>query len=142
MKVEHGMTSMVEFPLEEMDRLMEAGEQAEKTGDTEALKWIYRRLRWLWDEGDFIHSYKYSYSADLFNKTWAMIINNDPPPETIAGIISREDEPEPFTATDARKALKIVRLFFENSLGGKSFKAACASLDALSEAVKTAEAEK
>jgi len=138
MKVVSGMTDMVGFPIEETDKIMDAMEQAEKSEDLPALKWCARFLRWLWDEGEIMGTDGYCYSAGLFNKMWSNLLKSDTPPESIAAIINRETEPEPPTAADAEKALETVREYFEENLGGKSYKAIVEKLDALQEAVETA----
>jgi hypothetical protein len=143
MKVEKdGMTDMVEFPLAETDKIMDAMEQAEKAGDLEALKWCARFLRWLWDEGDVIGSDAYFRAERLFNKMWGSLLKNDPPPESIAAVINRGDAPEKVTAGKAENALDTLKDFLEYNLGGKTFKTVSASLDALREAVKNTEAAK
>jgi hypothetical protein len=140
MKVESGMTDMVEFPIEETDKIMEAMEQAEKAGDLKALQWCARFLRWLWDEGGVVSVDDYCYSEDLFNKMWDSLLKNDPAPDSIVAIINRKDEPKPPTAEDAEKAIDTLKAFFEDSLGGKSRKAVTEKLDALEQAVKKTEA--
>jgi hypothetical protein len=137
-------TDMVMFPYRETDKLMDAAEQAEKQNDTEALKWIFRRLFWLWQEGDVTGSDKYCYTVDLFNTAWSETIKNDPPPESIAAIIARIDEGEPekeIAIADAGEALETVRAYLEENLGGKSYRAILESLNALQKAIKTTEDE-
>jgi hypothetical protein len=125
MKVVSGMTDMVEFPIEETDRIMDAMEQAEKAGDLPALQWCARFLMWLWGEGNIIGVDDYCYSESLFNKMWNSLLKADPAPESITAIINRKEEfhYSPPTAADAGEALEMVRTYFEESLGGKSYKA-------------------
>jgi hypothetical protein len=73
------------------------------------------------------------------------MLKNDPPPDSIKDIIARigEDEPEEeITAADAGEAFETVRAYLEENLGGKSYKAAIETLDALKAAIETAGAEK
>jgi hypothetical protein len=146
MKLDKGkMTDFLYLPVDEAERTLEALKQAEQTNDVEAMKWATRRLSWLDDVSEIGGGDDKFYPVHLFNKAWAETIKNDPVPESIAAIIARigqESEPEPPTAADAGKAIDTVRAFLEDGLGGKRFKAACTSLDALREAVKTAEAAK
>ena len=155
MKVVSGVTDMVEFPIEETDKIMDALEQAEKSGDLKSLQWCARFLRWLWDEGDVIgvDDYCYSeglfnkfgvddycYSEGLFNKLWDSLLKSDPPPEGIAEIINRKDKPKPPGNKDAEEAIDTLKSFFEDNLGGKGFNAVIEKLDALKQAVKKTEA--
>ena len=140
MKVKSGMTDVVGFPLCETDRIMDAMKQAEQAGDLPALKWCARFLLWLWDEGDVMGTDSYCYAEGLFNKLWSELLKNDAPPESIAAIINRADEPEPITAKAAEKALDTVKEFFEKSMGGKGYRAALEKLDALRAVLETAEA--
>jgi hypothetical protein len=138
MKVVSGQTDMVLFPIEETDRIMDAMELAEKAGDLPALQWCARFLRWLWDEGDITSVGDYCYCEDLFNKMWASLLKGDPAPESIAAIINRKDAPQPPTTSDAEKALDTVKAFFEENLGGKSFRETLELLGNLRAALKTA----
>ena len=131
-------TDFLALPAEEAERTLEALKQAEKTNDIEALKWCARRLVWLDEVSEIISGEDDYYPEHLFNKAWRGELKHDPPPASIAGIIARIDEPP--ETPDARKAIETLEAFFEASPGTKSFKAACASLDALREAVKKAEA--
>jgi len=132
MKVEEkGSTKMVEFPLDETDRIMDAMEQAEKAGDLKALQWCARRLQWLWQEGDVISTDKYWRVENLFNTAWAALSKNDPAPESISAIVNRADEPDPITVTDAGKALDTVKAFLEEALRRKKYRAVMDALDAL-----------
>jgi hypothetical protein len=142
MKVVSGMTDMVEFPIEETDKIMDAMEQAEKAGDLPALQWCARFLRWLWDEGGIMETDSYCYSESLFNKAWEGLLKSDPAPESIAAIINRKDVPLPPTAKDAEKALETVKAFFQENIPHKVIAAALSSVDAMREAVKTAGAGK
>jgi len=142
MKVESGMTEMVEFPIEETDKIMDAMEQAEKAGDLKALQWCARFLRWLWDEGGIVSVDDYCYNEGLFNKMWDSLLKADPAPETIAAIINRKDGPKPPTVADAEKALDTVKAFFEENIPHKAIAAALSSVDAMRDAVKTAGAGK
>jgi hypothetical protein len=144
MKVVDGMTDMVEFPIEETDRIMDAMEQAEKAGDLPALQWCARFLRWLWNEGGIMETDNYCYSEDLFNKMWDSLLKSDPAPESIAAIINRKEEfhYRPSTAADAEKTLDTLKVFFEENIPRKVIAAALSSVDAMREAVKTAGAGK
>jgi hypothetical protein len=117
---------------------MDAMELAEKTDDLAAFKWCFRRLVWLWQEGDITGDDKYCYTVDLFNKAWAEMLKNDPAPDSITAIINRKDEPQPPTAADAEKALDTVKAFFEENIPRKVIAAALSSVDAMRDAVKTA----
>jgi len=141
MKVVSGMTDMVEFPIEETDKIIDAMEQAEKAGDVKALQWCARFLRWLWDEGGIVSVDDYCYNEGLFNKMWDCLLKADPAPETIAAIINRKDGPKPPTVADAEKALDVVKEFFQENIPHKAI-TALSSVDAMREAVKTAEAGK
>ena len=143
MKVGSGrVTDFLSLPAEEAERTFEALKKAEETNDIKALKWCARRLCWLDDTSEIINGCDDHYPEHLFNKAWAEALKADPLPASIAGIIARIDEPpEAPDAADARKAIETLKAFFEDSLGGKRFKAACTSLDALREAVKKAEAD-
>jgi hypothetical protein len=132
------MTAMIGMPHIEAYNVIDAMEQAEKAGDLEALKWCARRLVWLYEQGEVYDSDKCCNAERFFNNTYADMLKRDPPPKSIAGLIAREPAQEPPAAEDAEKALDTVKAFFEESLGGKSFKAACASLDALREALRDA----
>jgi hypothetical protein len=134
------MTSMVGFPIEETNRIMDAMTQAEKAGDLEALQWCARFLKWLWDEGGIIEVDDYCYSEGLFNKVWDSLLKSDLPPESIATIINRKDGPQPPTIADAEKALDTVKVFFEENIPRKVIAAALSSLEAMREVIKTAEA--
>ena len=137
------MTDFIALPAEEAERTFEALKQAEETNDNEALKWCARRLVWLDDTSEIESGDDENYPAHLFNMAWAEQLKNDPPPASIAGIIAKidqDDPPDTPTAADAKKSLDTLKAFFEDNLGGKSFKAACTSLDALREAVKKTEA--
>ena len=138
-----GSTEFVNLPAEETEAVIEAMKLAEQKNDVEALKWCARRIVWLDDTSEIIGGEDYFHPAHIFNRTWAEMLKSDPPPESIAEIINRidEDEPKPPTAADAGEALETVRAYLEESLGGKSYKAVVEKLDALREAVETAEAE-
>jgi len=144
MKLDSGrMTDFLSLPADEAERTLEAMKQAERTNDIEALKWCARRLVWLDDTAQIASGDDSFYPAHIFNKAWAEMLKTDPPPKSIAEIISRidEDEPESITATDAGKALETLGVYLEESLGGKSYKAIVEKLDALRKAVETAGAE-
>jgi hypothetical protein len=137
------MTDFLNFPAEEAEKTLEALKQAEQTNDIEALKWCARRLAWLDDTSEIDTGEADHYPVHLFNKAWAEALKNDPPPESIADIIAqidKEEEPQTPTAAVAEKAIETVRTFFEDNMGGESFKAICVSLDELKKAVKKSEA--
>jgi hypothetical protein len=97
MKIKLGMTDVVGLPLDEADRIMDGMEQAEKAGDPEALRWCARMIRWLWDQSEVIGADIYSYTGDLFNCAWKGLMARDPPPASIAAIVTPEEksvEPE------------------------------------------------
>jgi hypothetical protein len=141
-KDKQGMTDYLTLPADEAERVLEALKQAESTNDIEALKWCARKLCWLDDTAEIESADDQNYPEHLFNKAWAKLLKNDPVPASIADIIARidEDEPKPPTAEDAGNALETVRAFFQENVGGKSFKAVCVSLDALRGALIKAEA--
>ena len=89
---------MVELPIHEMLNIMDAMEQAEKAGDLKALQWCARFLKILWDDAEITRVDDFSNSAHMFNRMWDSLLKADPAPESIASIICRKDEPEPYTA--------------------------------------------
>lgn len=144
MKLDSGRsTDFVSLPAEEAEKTIEAIKQAEQTNDIEALKWCARRIVWLDDVSEIVCGDDTFHPAHLFNKTWADTLKTDPVPDSIKDIIARidqETEPEPPDADDAGKALNTLRSFFEENMGGKSYRAVCELLDNLRGALKTAEA--
>jgi hypothetical protein len=140
MKVISGITDMVMFPIEETDRIVDAMEQAEKTGDLKALQWCARFLIWLWAEAEVIGADDYANAESLFNRLWESLLKDDPAPESITAIINRKEEfrYRPPTAKEAEKALDTVKAFFEENIPRKVIAAALSSVDAMREAVKTA----
>ena len=141
MKVEDGSTDFLDFPIEEMERIIEAMEQAGKAGDLKALQWCARRLQWLYEEAEISTGGADRRAVRLFNSAWDAQLKSDPVPESIAAIMNRKDEPKPITAADAGEALDTVKAFFEENLGGKNFRAILESLGALRAAVNAAEDE-
>jgi hypothetical protein len=138
-----GTTEFLMLPAEEAERIMEALNQAGQANDIEAMKWCARRLVWLDDTSEIMSADDDHYPAYQFNRAWAETLKADPVPDSIAAIIARidqKDEPQPPTAADAGKALETIKAFFEDNLGGKSYRVALEKLDALRETVKTAEA--
>jgi len=119
MKVEKGMTDVLGFPIEETEKVIEAMEQAEKAGDLPALKWCARGLQFLYKAADVIGGDDEFYPERLFNRDWNARLKTDPPPESVAAIINREDEPEAVTAADAESALNTVKAFFEENIAKK-----------------------
>jgi hypothetical protein len=143
MIVKDGMTGMIGMPEIEAYNVIDAMEAAEKAGNLSALQWCARRIVWLYEQGETYSGDMFCNAEKLFNDTYAEILKRDPPPEIIAAIIARGNqgaEPEPPDAADASEALNTLRIFFEESLGGKSYKAILTSLDALKQAVEKAEA--
>jgi hypothetical protein len=142
MKLDEGRsTDYLDLPAEEAERTLEALKQAEATNDIEALKWCARRLAWLDDTSQISNGDDSFYPAHIFNKTWAEMLKNDPPPKSIAAIIAKIDQDEPekeITAAEAGEALETVRAYLEENLGGKIYKAVLEKLDALRETVETA----
>jgi hypothetical protein len=97
MKIELGMTDVVGLPLDEADKIVDGMEQAEKAGDLEVLRWCARMIRWLWDQSEVIGTDTYSYAGDLFNCAWKGLMARDPPPASIATIVTPKEksmEPE------------------------------------------------
>ena len=138
MKIGSGrVTDYLSLPAEEAERTIEAMKQAEQASDIEALKWCARRIVWLDDTSEIVSGDDLSYPEHLFNKAWGEQLKNDPVPESIKDIIAQIDQEETQapTAEDAGEALDTLKVFFEENLGGKSFKAVRASLDALRETV-------
>jgi hypothetical protein len=145
MKLDEGrMTGYVELPEAEAEAVIAAMKQAEQTNDIEALKWTARRIVWLDDTAQITDGDDYFHPAHIFNREWAEMLKSDPPPESIAEIINRIDEDEPalITAEDAERALDTVKAFFEKNIPHKVIAAALSSVDAMRDAVKTAEAGK
>jgi len=141
MKVKDGMTEMAGMPHVETKNVIDAMEAAEAAGDLKALRWAARFITWLYEQGEAYDSDKFFRAEKLFNDAYAAKLKSDPPPESIAGIINRVDKSEPITAADAGEAIETVRAYFEENLGGKSYKAVIENLDALRKAVETAGAE-
>jgi len=140
MKVDkHGSTDFLTLPAGEAEKIIEAMKQAEQTDDTEALKWCARRIVWLDDTSEITGGDDSFYPEHVFNKTWAEILDREPPPESIAAIINREDEQEAVTAADAESALNTVKAFFEENIAKKKLTAALISLDELRAAVEAVE---
>jgi hypothetical protein len=140
---EDRMTDFLSIPLDEVWGTVEALELAEQKNDIDALKWCSRRLVWLCETSESERGDDEHFPAHIFNKEWANLLKNDPVPKSIADIIARidqEKEPQPLTAAIAEKAIETVRTFFEDNLGGKSFKAISVSLDELKKVVKESKA--
>jgi hypothetical protein len=116
MKVESGMTHVVDLPFDEADKIMEGMEQAEKTWDLEGLRWCARMIRWLWDQGDVNSTDTYCYTENLFNCAWKYAMEKDPPPASIAAIVAGEKEEGP-GGEDANRALDTLAVFFEENPG-------------------------
>ena len=140
MKAEREFTVTVDFPLEETDGVIEAMSQAAKAGDLAALQWCTRRLEWLWDGAEVSSGEMSEYAARLFNEAWAAGMAVDPPPDSIKDIIARIGQGGPPTEDDVAKALNIVTAFFEENMGGRSFKAACELVETLRSTVSSVEA--
>jgi hypothetical protein len=138
MKITDGMTKMIGMPHIEAYNVIDAIESAEKAGDLAALKWCARRIVWLYEQGESYSSDMYGYDEKLFNNTYADILKRDPPPESIAAFINRENKPEPPTAAAAEKALDTVQAFFEENIPRKVIAAALSFVDAMRDAIKTA----
>jgi hypothetical protein len=92
MKVKDGMTYVVGLPLDEANKITDAMEQAEKTGDLESLRWCARMLKWLYDPAEIIWADIYSGPEDLFNHNWSNALERDPPPPSIATIIMKPNK--------------------------------------------------
>ena len=136
-----GMVSMIGFPHMEAWSVIEAMEQAEKAGDLPALQWCARRMAWLYEQGEVYSGDMFHNAECLFNSTWKMLSENDPPPESIAAIVTLKDEPEPVTAEAAEKALDTVKLFFEENLAKKGLTAAINNIGILRNTIKKTEDE-
>ena len=78
-----GSTAMPEFPLEEIQKTLAAMAWAEKTEDVKAILWLAKRLQWL-------HGMPPRKSVLPRNRHWR--VEADPPPETIAAILSAAEE--------------------------------------------------
>ena len=140
MKLDSGRsTDFLTLPVEEAERTIEAMKLAEETNDIEALKWCARRIVWLDETAEIIGGDDAFFPAHIFNKAWGEILKAEPPPASIAGIIAKIDQAEPITAATAGKAIETLKEYFEENMGGKTFRAVCTSLNALREAVKKSE---
>jgi len=89
-----GSTEFLALPAGEAERTIEAMKQAERAGDTEALKWCARRIAWLDEISEVTYGEDFFCPVDAFNKAWEETLKNDPPPESIAGIIARLEKTE------------------------------------------------
>jgi hypothetical protein len=136
-----GMVNMIGFPHMEAWSVIEAIEQAEKNNDMKALKWCARRFVWLYEQGEVYSGGMFHNAEHLFNSTWKMLSENDPPPESIAAIVTLKDEPEPITAEAAEKALDTVKLFFEENLAKKGLSTAMNNIGILRNTIKKTEDE-
>jgi hypothetical protein len=133
MKVEDGMTKVVELPLAEADKVMGGMEQAERAGDLEGLRWCARMLKWLWDQGEVNSTDTYCYTENLFNRAWNYALEKDPPPASIAAMIAgREEGP---TGSAAERALDTLAAFFEENMAKKGLPAALKAVETLRGAV-------
>jgi hypothetical protein len=130
MKVVSEMTEVVNVPLNEADKIMEGMEQAEKAGDLEGLRWCARMIRWLWDQADVSSTDTYCYTENLFNCAWDYAMEKDPPPASIAAIVTREKE-EGFSGEAAGRALDTLRLFFEETMAKKGLPEALKTIESL-----------
>ena len=93
MKLDKGqMTDFLSLPAEEAEKTIEAMKLAEQTNDIEGLKWCARRIVWLCEGAGHERGDDEAYPARLFNKAWADLSKNDPPPESIASIIAKIDQ--------------------------------------------------
>jgi hypothetical protein len=133
MKVVSGMTMVVDLPLDEADKIIDAMEQAEKAGDLEGLKWCARRIRWLWDQGEVGSTDTYCYTENLFNSAWDYITEKDPPPAAIAAVVTREEEGPDGEA--AGRALDTLKAFFEENIAKKGLHSALKALEGLRDTV-------
>ena len=93
MRTENGDTEMLEFPVEETERVIEAMSKAEQTGDLEGLCWASRRLKWLYAQAETSTGSFGRQAVRWFNLAWDEQIKADPPPESIAAIINQKPEP-------------------------------------------------
>jgi hypothetical protein len=107
-----GMTEYLTLPVAEAEKTIEAMKLAEQVGDVVALRWCARRIIWLHDAAaEVMAGDDCLYPVNLFNKAWAESLKNNPPPESIAAIIARIDDPEGITAADAGEALDAVKAY-------------------------------
>jgi hypothetical protein len=120
----------VDLPFDEADRIMEGMEQAEKAGDLEGLRWCARMIRWLWDQADVNSTDTYCYTENLFNCAWKYAMEKDPPPASVAAIVTREKEEGP-NGKAAGRALDTLKLFFEENMAKKGLPGALENLAAL-----------
>jgi hypothetical protein len=133
MKVEKGMTHIVELPFSETDKVIDGMELAEKTGDLESLKWCARMIRWLYDQAETGSTDTYCYTENLFNTAWDSLVKKDPPPALIAAAVTRDEER--ITGERAGRALDTLKAFFEESLPGKKLSEMLKNLESLRGAV-------
>ena len=131
MKVERGMTNLVELPFEETDKIMDGMERAGETNDLEALRWCARRLRWLYNQAETCGTDIDCYAASLFNVAWGSLRELDPPPASIAALVDPNREPEPPTGEAAGEALDTLKAFFEENMAHRKLPDVRKALDDL-----------
>jgi hypothetical protein len=78
------MTVFLTFPIEEMEKVIEAMSKAEKEADLKSLQWAARQIKWLYEEvSETERGDDEFYPVHLFNRDWEKQLKADPPPETI-----------------------------------------------------------